>query len=288
MFSFRPLQIASLTLAVLVVSACGAPEFKAGPTRTEARTVGSFDSIDLDGSARLIVTVGAGASVSLEGPDNILDRVTTEVDGDTLRIRTRAKDWVWSNGQPRVVISIGVPHLRSLRLEGGNDVRLNGFKGGESRLEVRGAAHLRASGELDALTVDMEGAGFADLGELVANEARVTVDGIGRVIVHPKDRLDATMNGIGTILYAGSPREVNTHMNGLGSISQGGRDRGKQDRADRRKQREAEREWKRHRNDTPEERAAPDSDSKPEIDPDDLQPEYDNRSQKIVDVTEVI
>ena len=288
MFSFRTLQIASLTLAVLVVSACGAPEFKAGPTRTETRTVGSFDSIDLDGSARLIVTVGADESVSLEGPDNILDRVTTEVDGDTLRIRTRAKDWVWSNGQPRVVVSISVPHLKSLRLEGGNDVRLNGFKGGESRLEVRGAAHLRASGELDALTVDMEGAGFADLGELVANEAQVTVDGIGRVIVHPKDRLDATMNGIGAILYAGSPREVNTHMNGLGTISQSGRDRGKHDRADRRKQREAEREWKRHRNDTPEERAAPGSDAKPEINPDDLQPEYDNRPQKIVDMTEVI
>ena len=64
----------------------------------------------------------------------------------------------------------------------------------------------------------MAGAGHADLSDLIADEAKITVDGVGSVYVHPKDTLDATMNGVGAILYTGSPREVNTHMNGLGTI----------------------------------------------------------------------
>ena len=39
----------------------------------------------------------------------------------------------------------------------------------------------------------------------IADEAKVTVDGVGSVYVHPKDTLDATMNGVGAILYTRQP-----------------------------------------------------------------------------------
>jgi hypothetical protein len=83
------------------------------------------------------------------------------------------------------------------------------------------------------------------------------VEGVGSVIVHPKDTLDATMNGVGAILYTGSPREVNTRMNGLGTIA----------RKD----------------------AKDDSDDEA-VDPKDLQPEYEAPKQKPAanDSTEVI
>jgi hypothetical protein len=37
--------------------------------------------------------------------------------------------------------------------------------------------------------------------------------------VNPRESLDATMNGVGAIFYTGSPRKVNTRMNGLGTIA---------------------------------------------------------------------
>lgn len=55
------------------------------------------------------------------------------------------------------------------------------------------------------------------------------------------------MNGVGAIFYAGSPRNVNTHVNGLGAIGQ----------------RDAKN------------KLAP----KKPIDPDQLQPEYDSDEQ---------
>jgi hypothetical protein len=58
------------------------------------------------------------------------------------------------------------------------------------------------------------------------------------------------MNGMGAIHYIGNPREVRTRMNGLGTI-------GRQDS----------------------EQGEPESESKPELDPEKLQPEYDEAAQ---------
>jgi len=292
MYPRRPLRSAALILAFAAVAGCGSSEFETGPKRTDHRQVGSFDSIDLDGSARLLVTVGDSRSVSVEAPESVIERVTTEVDGSTLHIRTRAKDWVWMNGRPRIEISVSVPELKSLKLEGGNDVRLKGFKGGETRIAVQGAAHVRAAGEVDALSVDMQGAGFADLSDLVAAAATVSVDGVGKVIVHSKNKLDATINGIGSILYTGSPHDVSTRMNGLGSIVQQG-----EHQSDSKKQRREEHEWRKHRHEDMQDDEEEPARGRPEADPKDLQPEYDNRPdsnqkevqpKKVVDMTKVV
>jgi hypothetical protein len=134
-----------------------------------------------------------------------------------------------------------------LRLEGGNDVSVQGYAGGESNIRAEGAVNIEAQGELDRLTIRMAGAGNGDFSRLVANDTHVVVDGVGNVVVHPKEKLDATMNGVGAIHYTGTPREVRTRMNGLGHI-------GKTDGA-----------------------APPDTaDEQVEIDPDKLQPEYED------------
>jgi hypothetical protein len=105
-------------------------------------------------------------------------------------------------------------------LEGGNDVHIAGFAGGDTKIEASGAANIEASGHLEHLSVRLAGAGNADLGNLVVDEAKVTVDGVGNVVVNPRHALDATMNGVGSIFYTGNPTRVSTRMNGFGTISQ--------------------------------------------------------------------
>jgi hypothetical protein len=211
--------------AVLALTACGDSDHESGheeggAVRTETRPLGAFDSISMLGAARLDITVGPAQSVVVEGRERSVGRVTTEVRDNTLYIETRRKDWFVSSGSRRLTLKIAVPRLAALRLEGGNDVRLTGFDGGSSSINATGAAHIEADGRLDKLNVHMSGAGHADLSRLSANVANVTVDGVGSVIVHPQESLDATMNGVGAILYTGNPRRVNTRMNGLGTIGQ--------------------------------------------------------------------
>ena len=263
MTSLRPGALLAFSAAIWMLAGCDAHEGDAGPVLTETRDVDEFDSIDMEGAARLEISVGSPASLRIEAREDVAKRVKAEVRGDTLYIRSKPKDWFIVNGRPRVTLRITVPELASLQLDGGNDVRLTGFDGGESRIQAKGAAHIKATGRLDELTVHMAGAGHADLSDLVANEAKVTVDGVGSVYVHPKETLDATMNGVGAILYSGSPREVNTHMNGLGTIGR----RTQNDRDD----------------------ADEDPKDKDPIDPDTLQPEYDDAEKTSVsNSTEVI
>lgn len=193
-----------------------------GPLVSERREVESFDSIDMEGAAKLEITIGEPVSVQVSGHEKAVSRMETEVRGNTLHIKGRARDWVIRDNTSRLTIQITLPKLESLELQGGNDVRLSGLRGGDTSIKAAGAANINGDGQLDQLTVRMTGAGHADLSRLAAADATVTVDGVGSVIVNARESLDATMNGVGAIFYTGTPTKVNTRMNGLGTIAQRG------------------------------------------------------------------
>jgi preprotein translocase subunit SecD len=231
------------TVLIALVSGCSRD---GGPAHLETRDVTEFHGIDIEGGSSLEISVGSPQRVQVEAPQRVLDQIRTEVRDGILIVRSRGRHWVVGGAGSRITIRIAVPKLESLRLTGGHRASIDGFAGGESRIDVEGAVKLHASGQLDQLTVRLAGAGTADLSELTATTAQVTVDGVGRVIVHSTDTLDATMNGLGAIHYIGTPREVRTRMNGLGSI-------GRQDSAE--------------------------EDAPVELDPEKLQPEYDERDE---------
>jgi hypothetical protein len=208
---------AVVVFSALLLAACAREE--PATLRSETRELTGFNAIELEGAASVDVTVGGPHAVEVEAPPRVLERIETEVKGDTLVIRTRLRDWISTTGTSRVAFRIAMPELVSLRVGGGNDVHLHGFAGGTSSIRSEGAAQIRATGTLDTLTVHMAGAGDGDFRALTAAHARVSVDGVGNVIVNATESLDATMNGVGTIHYLGEPSRVQTHMNGLGRIA---------------------------------------------------------------------
>ncbi|HEY4368255.1 MAG TPA: head GIN domain-containing protein [Steroidobacteraceae bacterium] len=218
--AMRSVALAAVAATTLLLSACHEYEAPTGPLRSETRQLGSFDSVEVEGSTRMQITVGVPESLVIEGRDPFIGRIKTEVRDHTLHIKGSHQGWEWGNGQSRVTVKIAVPRLSSLELQGGNEVRIAGYNGGNAKIEIQGAADIEATGRVDELSVSMSGAGNADLSKLIANNATVRVSGVGSIYVHPKDTLDATMNGVGAIFYTGKPREVNTRMNGLGTISQ--------------------------------------------------------------------
>jgi hypothetical protein len=111
-----------LFATVMLLSACNeARSPDAG--HSEERSIEPFKAIDLRGDARLEIMVGKDESLVLEGRAASVERVSTRVRGDTLYIRSK-RDWLWTDGDPRVTIRITVPALEALELRGGNDVRL--------------------------------------------------------------------------------------------------------------------------------------------------------------------
>jgi len=211
--------LGALTAMALLLSGCGrGDDGDAGPLVNEPREVESFDSIDLEGAAKVEIKIGEPLSVLVSGTEKSVRRLESHVSGGTLYLKNKPRDWVLRNNS-RLTVQITVPELESLRLEGGNDVSITGLRGGDTTIKASGAANITADGELNELTVRLTGAGHADLSKLAVTEAKVTVDGVGSVVVNPREALDATMNGVGAIFYTGTPHKVNTRMNGLGTIA---------------------------------------------------------------------
>ena len=217
--------LGALAAAALLLGGCsdrGDNWADQGPLVSERRELNGFDSIRVEGATKLEITIGEPVSVLVKGHESAVQRVETNVHRGTLNIKGKARDWIVRNNNSRLTVQITLPKLESLQVEGGNDVSVVGFKGGDTRIKAAGAANLKADGQLDQLTVRMSGAGNADLSKLLVADATVTVDGVGNVVVNPIESLDATMNGVGAIFYTGTPRRVNTRMNGLGTIAQRG------------------------------------------------------------------
>ena len=84
----RGLLVISVLLAAMVgMTACDAMAVNgSGDLITEVREVSGFDSIDLDGSGEVIITQGAGETLTVETDDNLMEHVETEVRGDTLHL----------------------------------------------------------------------------------------------------------------------------------------------------------------------------------------------------------
>lgn len=77
------------------------------------------------------------------------------------------------------------------------------------------------NGQVRTFRMTAEGLGEVDTRALIANDVEVRFRGIGDVRVYARDRLDANVQGMGSLSYYGKPRAVNKAIAGLGSVSAG-------------------------------------------------------------------
>jgi len=233
----RPLTAVALS-ALLFTAACERPEppsandlqvehdnrsdretreSRTAKTITQNRSVENFTAIELRGAAEVTVTIGPTAAVELEGRERTLERVDTKVRGETLVIDV-AKTRGWFSDFGHLKINITVPELKSLESNGAGEIDIKGLAGGEQRMRLAGAHEVKAEGMLDRLDIEVSGAGSVDYSKVVASEAKVRVNGAGSVEVHATELVDAEVNGVGTVQYAGEPKKVESNLHGLGSI----------------------------------------------------------------------
>jgi hypothetical protein len=88
-------------------------------------------------------------------------------------------------------------------------------------VNYRGAGRMAINGEVKTFTMKAEGVGEVDAKSLIANDANVTFRGIGDVKVTARNRLDAVVQGMGSVTYYGKPHIVNKSASGIGSVKAG-------------------------------------------------------------------
>ena len=116
--------------------------------------MGSFNSISTEGAFDIQIVCQKPQSLEIEGDDNVLPLVTTEVSNNVLHIRNLRG---YSVSQP-ITLRISLPDLEGISASGAGNIEVSGLKNEKFEIDANGAPTIKASGETKVLKIDASGA----------------------------------------------------------------------------------------------------------------------------------
>ncbi|MBY8825448.1 GIN domain-containing protein [Sphingomonas colocasiae] len=192
-------------------------------------TVTSFDRIHIDGPYRVEVITGRGASARLSGSREALDRITVNVQGTSLTIRTNRTGWTggWPGEDKAgpVTIRVTTGELRAASVSGSGSISIDRIRGARVQLGVEGSGQLKI-GRTEADRLDMtllgsgaiaiagavksasaivRGSASIDGAALVANDLNVSSESAGTVALGARNSATVKATGSGEVRIAGAP-----------------------------------------------------------------------------------
>jgi len=201
----------------------------AAPASAEDRryAVADFDRVIVEGPYQVHLVTGRASAASAQGRRDALDRVTIDVQGQTLRIRRNRNAWGGAPGTDpgTVTIELATRVVRSARLIGPARLDLEGARGLNVEFSVEGSGNLRAAGvDADRLSLALLGSGRLDLAgvarttsgnfqgtgdvaaaDLRAGQAQIVTTTSGAVALTVNGPAAVTANGLGNVRILGRP-----------------------------------------------------------------------------------
>jgi hypothetical protein len=186
-----------------------------GNIRSEKRDLPAFTAVDSSGAFNVDIVCQKDRGVTVEGDDNLLPLITTEVKNGTLYLDSSKG---YSSKKP-IMVHISVPDINALTSSGAGEFTVKNLKNDAMKFDTSGAATINVAGETKTLKIKMSGAGSVQAGDLKAVDVDVTMSGAGSADVYASSKLDANISGAGSVTYAGDPPTVNKNVSGIGSIA---------------------------------------------------------------------
>jgi hypothetical protein len=185
-----------------------------GVRKTEKRELQPFNAIETSGAFDVVVTCQKPASFEIEGDDNIVPLIETEVRNGVLHISSTKS---YSTRGP-LSLRITLPDLQSIKTTGASKFQVTDIKNDKFEVDSTGASKVSASGQSKSVEISSTGAGKIDAHNLHAERADVSVTGAASVEVDASDQLDVTVSGAGRVTYSGNPK-VTKHVSGAGQVT---------------------------------------------------------------------
>jgi hypothetical protein len=212
MLSHRRLFLLPAGVAMLALAGCAVGDD--GPSTTQTRDVGAFTRIDNRDSVDVQLHVGEPQSVRVRAGEKVIDDVRTVVRDGALQVTFDHHGF----GSDDVVIEASVPKLTGIEASGSGDIDAKYIDADAFEVRSDGSADITLDGTTKRLSVDLDGSGDADLGQLKAREAHVTVGGSGDADVQANQKLEVALDGSGDVRYHGDPA-LTRRVDGSGDLS---------------------------------------------------------------------
>src|ERR1700712_479231 len=198
--------------------------------KTEDRHLSGFNAVSLGGSFDVYITQGSAESVKVEAPENIIDKIVTEVQNGVLQVYNKhnsGNHWDDMFGSHRkIAIYVTAKDINGITVSGSGDVyfkegirtnslklRVSGSGDVYGILEVKtletsisGSGDVKISGRADSSTISVGGSGDFEGRGLVTVNTAVRVSGSGDASINASGRVDASVSGSGDIRYTGGAK----------------------------------------------------------------------------------
>ncbi|WP_192822710.1 head GIN domain-containing protein [Rufibacter sp. LB8] len=201
-----------------------------GKISTQTRQVGTFTVLSISGGFEVVLTQGNTESLKLEADENVLPRITSEVENGVLRISSKN-----IRNAKRLKAYVTVRDLNSLRLAGGIKLRgTNTLTGGTLKFEfaggidvqmalqvkelvadVAGGTNITLTGQAQTVRLDLAGASTFKAADLKTEVFTLDAAGASHAEVHVTKQLNVDAAGIVSVDYKGSPK---INHSGMGKV----------------------------------------------------------------------
>lgn len=207
-----------------------------GDMISEEREVGDFSAIEFSSIGTVLVALGEEESLQVEGEDNLLRYIETEVRDQTLHIEIQngvniiptqsmifhitAKDLeaLAVSGVGNIDAPVVEAGLFAVAISGGGDINIEGLEATQLEVDISGLGNFGiAEGAVESQEIAISGGGNYNAREMTSGEARVNISGLGSATIWVTDRLDVDISGGGSVRYIGNPT-VEQNVSGLGRV----------------------------------------------------------------------
>ena len=205
-----------------------------GPVVEQALDIEPFQAVKLSLTGNVFITQGNTQQIRIEGQQNIIDNIKTEV-----------KEGQWTIGFRKIVrrhdklhIYITVPTLKDVRVSGdGHITTESNFTGidelflgisGSGNLQfmaqantinarVSGSGNIKIQGDAQQSEMRVSGSGDINGKDFKVQDCHIRISGSGNCNAHVVQNLYTRISGSGNVVYDGSPK-VSMRTSGSGSV----------------------------------------------------------------------
>jgi hypothetical protein len=208
-----------------------------GNIKTEERSVSSFKNLHVSASINVYVSQGDIKPIKIEGDENLLPYIEVEQDGDEIIIRNREGYNLEGSGELKVFVSAPVYHKISLsgagsiisdnKITNSDNLEINLSGAGDIKMEVdapkitadiSGVGSIYMKGQTKDVDMNISGAGSAHCYDLLSENTKIEISGVGSADVYASVKLDAQVSGAGSVNYKGNATDVTQNVSGVGSV----------------------------------------------------------------------
>jgi Putative auto-transporter adhesin, head GIN domain len=183
----------------------------AGPKVSRSFAFAGLQTLTISAPVTLKFVKGDKPEMVVEGPEKLMNALKWENGELSLEGSRRIR-------RGRLEVTIIAPVLPDLVMRGASKAELAGLDQPSLSIETAGALDLEGSGKVATLRVDSKGASDIDLTGVEAKDATVSIAGAGDVDISATGKVDATISGAGEITLHRKPEQLNSKINGAGSI----------------------------------------------------------------------